>query len=142
MRRQKDVLSTSAYATRGELRMPDRQSYSSTVLAFAPNLDGHEGLQCLARVLDEINEGAIFLNSDGQLIWHNRAFDKLVVDNREGHLLVASVIELADDFLRGPAYGENRTSGNPLMEEFLSSTAKIGGISHELHCTLMPKGTL
>jgi len=119
-----------------------QRSYSSAALVMPPSPGGNEGLHYLARALDEINEGAIFLNSDGQLVWHNRAFDKLMVDNREGHLLVASVIELADDFRRGPAYSENRTSGNPLMEEFLSSTAKIGGISHELHCTLMPKGTL
>lgn len=119
-----------------------QQSYSSTALAIAPNPATNEGLHCLARALDEINEGAIFLNSDGQLVWHNRAFDKLMVDNREGHLLVASVIELADDFRRGPGLGETRNGASALMDELVSSTAKIGGISHELHCALMPKGML
>jgi DNA-binding CsgD family transcriptional regulator len=119
-----------------------QQSYSSTALAIAPNPGANEGLHCLARALDEINEGAIFLNSDGQLVWHNRAFDKLMVDNREGHLLVASVIELADDFRRAPGLGETRNGASALMEELVSSTAKIGGISHELHCALMPKGML
>src|SRR5215467_7640376 len=119
-----------------------QQSYSSAALAMPPNPGGNEGLHCLARALDEINEGAIFLNSDGQLVWHNRAFDKLMVDNREGHLLVASVIELADDFRRGPGLSETRNGASSLMEELVSSTAKIGGISHELHCALMPKGML
>ena len=119
-----------------------QRSYSQAALVMPPYQNGGEGLHYLARALDEINEGAIFLNSDGQLVWHNRAFDKLMVDNREGHLLVASVIELADDFRRGPIYGEARAAGKPLMDELMSSTAKIGGISHELHCTLMPKGML
>jgi len=122
--------------------MSAQQSHSSTALAFAPNPGGHEGLHCLARALDEINEGAIFLNSDGQLIWHNRAFDKLIVDNREGHLLVASVIELADDLRRRTALAETGSGTNTMMEELVSSTAKIGGLSHELHCALVPKGML
>ena len=122
--------------------MSARQSCSSTAPAFAPNLGGHGRLHCLARALDEINEGAIFLNSDGQLIWHNRAFDKLIVDNSEGHLLVASVIELADDFRRRPALAETGNGTDTMMDELVSSTAKIGGISHQLHCAFVPKGML
>src|SRR5262247_2460369 len=64
----------------------------------APLLAATDRLYNLATALDEITEGAVFLNSEGQLVWHNRAFDKLLVDNREGHLLVAAVIEFAADF--------------------------------------------
>ena len=71
-------------------------SYASMPVS-AP-LERNDRLYCLAAALDEINEGAVFLNAEGQLTWHNRAFDKLLVDNREGHLLVAAVIESAADF--------------------------------------------
>jgi len=108
-------------------------SYSSTALS-APPLERNDRLYCLASALDEINEGAVFLNSEGQLTWHNRAFDKLLVDNREGHLLVAAVIESAADFYQDTyaARGEH-TSVRDLT---------VGRIEHEIHCTLMPEGML
>ena len=56
-------------------------SYASVHIE-PPTPVGNERLYSLAAALDEISEGAIFLNSDGQLIWHNRAFDKLLVENR------------------------------------------------------------
>src|ERR1043165_2327098 len=64
----------------------------------APMMEVCDRMYSLADALDHLNEGAVFLNSEGQLIWHNRAFDKLLVENREGHLLVAAVIEFAADF--------------------------------------------
>jgi DNA-binding CsgD family transcriptional regulator len=108
-------------------------SYPSTAVA-APPLERNDRLYCLAAALDEINEGAVFLNSEGQLTWHNRAFDKLLVDNREGHLLVAAVIEFAADFYQDTyaAQGEH-TSVRDLT---------VGRIEHEIHCTLMPQGML
>ncbi len=42
-------------------------------------LETNDRLYCLAAALDEINEGAVFLNAEGQLTWHNRAFDKLLL---------------------------------------------------------------
>jgi len=108
-------------------------SYPSTAVA-APPPERNDRLYCLASALDEINEGAVFLNSEGQLTWHNRAFDKLLVDNREGHLLVAAVIESAADFYQDTyaARGEH-TSVRDLT---------VGRIEHEIHCTLMPEGML
>jgi DNA-binding CsgD family transcriptional regulator len=97
-------------------------------------LERNDRLYCLAAALDEINEGAVFLNSEGQLTWHNRAFDKLLVDNREGHLLVAAVIESAADF-----YQDTYT----LRGEHTSvRELTVGRIEHEIHCTLMPEGML
>lgn len=96
-------------------------------------------LYSLAVALDEINEGAIFLNSAGQLVWHNRAFDKLMVENREGHLLVAAVIELAADF-----YRELEDSPSSPDEAMVSvqRDVVVGRLKHDLHCTLMPKDML
>jgi DNA-binding CsgD family transcriptional regulator len=92
----------------------------------------------LAVALDEINEGAIFLNSGGQLIWHNRAFDRLLVENREGHLLVAAVIELAADF-----YHDLDECASPDESPVsVQRDVTVGRLKHELHCTLMPKEML
>lgn len=111
-----------------------QRSYASVPLA-APPAGRKDRLDCLAAALDEITEGAVFMNSEGQLIWHNRAFDKLLVDNREGHLLVAAVIESAADFYQGsygPAPGDRKSVRD----------TTIGRIEHEIHCTLMPEGML
>ena len=94
-------------------------------------------LYSLAAALDEINEGAIFLNSEGQLIWHNRAFDKLLVDNREGHLLVAAVMEFASDFFHDLYPTRQDQTAAPVVRD-----VTVGRIQHELHNTLMPKGML
>jgi len=99
-----------------------------------------EKLYSLSIALDEINEGVIFLNSGGQLIWHNRAFDKLLVENREGHMLVAAVIELSADF-----YQDLEASRSLPRDETIVSIQRdvtVGRIKHELHCTLMPKEML
>src|SRR5215813_14307079 len=111
-------------------------SYPSTAVA-APPLERNDRLYCLAAALDEINEGAVFLNSEGQLTWHNRAFDKLLVDNREGHLLVAAVIESAADF-----YQDSFASRGHAGEHTSVRDLVIGKIEHEIHCTLMPEGML
>jgi DNA-binding CsgD family transcriptional regulator len=105
----------------------------------APLSEASDRLYSLANALDEISEGAVFLNSDGQLVWHNRAFDKLLVDNREGHLLVAAVIEFASD-----AYQELYTvrAAEPENDYSASRDVTVGRIAHELHCTLMPEGML
>jgi len=95
-----------------------------------------DGMYCLAAALDEINEGAIFLDSEAKLIWHNRAFDRLMVDNSEGHMLVAAVIEVASDFNRESETVPTPNGSSPL----LSRNIKIGGIIHAIHCTVMPKG--
>lgn len=74
------------------------------------------------------------------MIWHNRAFDRLLVENREGHLLVAAVIEFAADY-----YHELYTMGDHSPHESTVSIVRdvtIGRIDHELHSTLMPKGML
>jgi DNA-binding CsgD family transcriptional regulator len=77
------------------------------------------------------------MNSEGQLLWHNRAFDKLLVDNREGHLLVAAVIESAADF------SQELYRGKPSVVERTSvHDTTVGRIEHEIHCTLMPQGML
>jgi DNA-binding CsgD family transcriptional regulator len=94
-------------------------------------------LSSLATALDEINEGAIFLNSEGQLVWHNRAFDKLLVENREGHLLVAAVMESASDFFQDLFSSRNEQSAYSVVRD-----VTVGRIQHELHNTLMPKGML
>jgi DNA-binding CsgD family transcriptional regulator len=101
---------------------------------------GNERLYSLAAALDEIGEGAIILNQEGQLIWHNRAFDRLLVENREGHLLVAAVIEFAAD-----CYQELHPPSNLSQDESTVSLVRdvtIGRIDHEMHSTLMPKGML
>src|SRR5215470_918419 len=113
-------------------------SYPSTAVA-APPLERNDRLYCLAAALDEINEGAVFLNPEGQLIWHNHAFDKLLVDNREGHLLVAAVIESAADFYQ--ELDEARALGR-MNEEPTVRDVTVGRIEHEIHCALMPEGML
>lgn len=123
---------------KGILYMLAQGSYASVHIE-APTPVGNERLYSLAAALDEISEGAIFLNSEGQLIWHNRAFDKLLVENREGHMLVAAVIESASDF-----YHElNETHGaSPASEEAMVRDVSVGRIEHEVYCTLMPEGML
>jgi DNA-binding CsgD family transcriptional regulator len=111
-------------------------SYASVPLAALPS-ERRDRLYCLAAALDEISEGAVFINSEGQLIWHNRAFDKLLVENREGHLLVAAVIESAADF-----YQEENNSRPHTGEHTSVRTLTVGRIAHEIHCTLMPGGML
>lgn len=112
-----------------------QRSYAAMPLAAPPSETG-DRLDCLAAALDEISEGAVIMNSEGQLVWHNRAFDKLLVDNREGHLLVAAVIESAADF------------SQELFNSRLSPTERsvrdttVGRIEHEIHCNLMPDGML
>jgi DNA-binding NarL/FixJ family response regulator len=93
----------------------------------------------LAAALNEIDEGAIFLNSDGQLIWHNKAFDKLLVENREGHLLVAAVLEFAAD-----CYHELFNSPEDRLDDISSLVREVtvGRIEHELYSTMLPKGML
>ncbi len=105
----------------------------------APMSETTDRLYSLTTALDEINEGAVFLNSEGQLIWHNRAFDKLLVENREGHLLVAAVIEFATDFYQD-LY--NAREMDREGDYSASRDVTIGRIAHELHCTLMPEGML
>ena len=111
-------------------------SYSSTPVT-APPPERNDRLYSLAAALDEINEGAVFLNAEGQLAWHNRAFDKLLVDNREGHLLVAAVIESAADFYQD-SFSARTISG----EHTTVRDMTVGKIEHEIHCTLMPEGML
>jgi DNA-binding CsgD family transcriptional regulator len=104
-----------------------------------PMMDVNDRMYSLADALDHINEGAVLLNGEGQLIWHNHAFDKLLVENREGHLLVAAVIEMAGDFYFDllDARGHGRDG-----EESLTRNVSVGRIEHEIHCTLMPEGML
>jgi DNA-binding CsgD family transcriptional regulator len=94
-------------------------------------------MNCLASALEEIVEGAVLLNSEGQLIWHNRSFDKLLVENREGHLLVASVIEFAADF----AAERTQHEDGDLYESAVRDVT-VGRIEHEISCTVMPEGML
>jgi DNA-binding CsgD family transcriptional regulator len=96
-------------------------------------------LNCLASALEDISEGVVLLNAEGQLIWHNRAFDKLLVENREGHLLVAAVIDFAADCIRDAK--ENRDSAHESGDS-VSRAVTVGRIEHELQCTLMPTGML
>lgn len=95
----------------------------------------HDAIDCLANALDELSEGAIFLNGDGQLLWHNRSFDKLMVDNREGHMLVAAVIDIAAEVWHESMQTRNAGSTG-------SRAVSVGGIAHEVHCTLIPRGTV
>jgi len=121
--------------------MLSQSSYTSASVE-PPFSEEDDRFYSLTTALEEINEGAIFLNMEGQLIWHNRAFDKLLVDNSEGHLLVASVIEFGSDFhqdIYESDYEENQD------EEAMISMARdvtVGRIQHTLHCTLMPVGML
>jgi len=110
-------------------------SYVSVPVAPFPS-QRRERFDCLAAALDEINEGAVFMNSEGQLIWHNQAFDRLLVENREGHLLVAAVIEAAADFFQ-EIYESSRA-----VERSLVRDTTVGRIEHVVHCTLMPEGML
>ena len=112
-----------------------QRSYTSVPLAAPPSERTHR-LECLASALDEISEGAVFMNSEGQLIWHNRAFDKLLVDNREGHLLVAAVIESGADFFQASYEAHAEAERSSVRD------TTVGRIEHEIHCTLMPDGML
>ena len=113
-------------------------SYAAAPLE-APIMEANDRMYSLADALDHINEGAVFLNSESQLIWHNRAFDKLLVENREGHLLVAAVIEFAADFYLD--LHDARRNGRD-SEESVTRNVSVGRIEHEMHCTLMPEGML
>jgi len=111
-------------------------SYVSAPLTTAQS-ERKDRLYCLAAALDEVSEGAVVLNREGRLIWHNRAFDKLLVENREGHLLVAGVIEAAADFYQGWSDSPRRHD-----QETSSRDVTVGRIEHQIHCTLMPEGML
>lgn len=113
-----------------------QRSYAS-VPSAAPPSERRYRLDCLAAALNEISEGAVFLNPEGQLIWHNRAFDKLLVENREGHLLVAGVIESAADFFQDSFSARVHATGQSSVRDMT-----IGRIEHEIHCALMPEGML
>ncbi|MEN3330708.1 MAG: hypothetical protein V7641_73 [Blastocatellia bacterium] len=113
-------------------------SYATAPLE-TPVMEANDRMFSLADALDHINEGAVFLNGEGQLIWHNRAFDKLLVENREGHMLVAAVIEFAADFYLD--LHDARRSGRD-SEESITRNVSVGRIEHEIHCTLMPEGML
>ena len=115
------------------------QGTYATAPLEAPVMEANERMYSLADALDHINEGAVFLNGEGQLIWHNRAFDKLLVENREGHMLVAAVIEFAADFYMD--LHDARRSGRD-SEESITRNVSVGRIEHEIHCTLMPEGML
>src|SRR5687768_4674079 len=112
-------------------------SYSSVPVAAALPLESRDRLYCLAAALDEISEGAVFMNTEGQLIWHNRAFDKLLVENREGHLLVAAVIESAADFYLETINSPDQ-NGEHSVEHSTVRDMTVGKIEHEINCTLMP----
>lgn len=109
-------------------------SYTSIPMEIS-FLESTDRFYSLASVLDEINEGATLLNAEGQLLWRNRAFDKLLVDNREGHLLVAVVIEFASEF-----YHDLRL--DPTMATSRAYSANVGRVEHEMYFSLMPKGML
>ncbi|MBI3652799.1 MAG: helix-turn-helix transcriptional regulator [Acidobacteria bacterium] len=111
------------------------QGSYTTVPVEVSFMESTDRLYSLAAVLDEINEGATLLNGDGQLLWRNRAFDKLLVDNREGHLLVAGVIEFATEF-----YQELLL--DPAMASSRAYSANVGRVEHEFYFSLMPKGML
>jgi DNA-binding CsgD family transcriptional regulator len=116
-----------------------RDSYASSI--DPPLLRENDRLQSLALALDEISEGVVFMNCEGRLIWHNQAFDKLLTENSEGHLLVASVIELAADFHQ-QLFGEHgRHSGDPDLRT-IARSVNVGRLDHEIACTLMPEGML
>jgi DNA-binding CsgD family transcriptional regulator len=103
---------------------------------------GTDRLNHLATVLDEVSEGALFLNSEGQLLWHNRAFDRLLVDNPEGHLLVAAVMELAGEFNQSVKRARDTARNRVESTLTMARSVSVGSITHDLHCTLMPKGML
>src|SRR5258708_7079633 len=116
-------------------------SYASAPIEAAMST-GQERFNCLTSALDEVTEGVVLLNSEAQLIWHNRSFDRLLVDNREGHLLVAAVIEFSADFYQD-LYIPREASR--LEEQAMFSFVRdvtVGRVDHELHCTLMPQGML
>ena len=115
------------------------QGTYATAPLEAPVIDTTDRMYSLADALDHINEGAVFLNAEGQLIWHNRAFDKLLVENREGHMLVAAVIEFAADFYLELEDARRMGRGG---EESVTRNVSVGRIEHEVHCTLMPEGML
>jgi DNA-binding CsgD family transcriptional regulator len=119
-----------------------QRSYNPAPAAGGLPSSVEDGMNYLATALDEISEGAIFMNSEGQLIWHNRAFDKLLVDNSEGHVLVTTVIELARDFYRDFQTAHISPAGRQMLPASVAHKSQIGGVSHEIHCTLMPKGML
>ena len=98
-------------------------------------MESTDRFHSLAAILDEINEGSVLLNEEGQLLWHNRAFDKLLVENREGHFLVATVIEMATDFFHN--YPHLTADGSAK-----SYHATVGRVDHELFFSAMPKGML
>ncbi len=112
-------------------------SYMSSTIELPVSMNINR-LDSLAAALEEIDEGVVFLNADGQLIWHNRAFDRLLVENREGHLLVAAVIEFAADFFDAFAHtADFQDEIGPAVRP-----VTVGRIAHELYATLMPKGML
>ena len=113
------------------------QGSFASVPPAAPPLERRDRLYCLAAALDEISEGAVFLNAEGQLIWHNRSFDKLLVENREGHLLVAAVIESSADFYQDSFDLRGQAGEHSSVRDWT-----IGRIEHEISCTLMPEGML
>ena len=116
-------------------------SYASASVEM-PVSQSTDRLYNLATALDEINEGAVFMNCEGQLVWHNRAFDRLLVENREGHHLVAAVIEMAGDFYQELYASSSVTVGDDQGVVSLARDVTVGRIDHEIHCTLMPKGML
>lgn len=101
----------------------------------------NDGLYSLATALNEIIEGVVFVDSFGHLVWHNRSFDKLLVDNSEGHLLVTAIIDFAGEcFEELEAAYDSDDSPRDLVSMVREVT--VGRIAHELHCTLMARGVL
>ena len=94
-------------------------------------------LRIMSSILEEVSEGTVFVSHDGKVLWHNSAFDRMLVDNSEGHLLVAAVIDTGRSLL-------NRRSESTESAEQLLDTQdiSIGGISHSIHCILIPQGML
>ncbi|HXG64217.1 MAG TPA: LuxR C-terminal-related transcriptional regulator [Blastocatellia bacterium] len=118
------------------------QDYHVTASTEPPPPHTTDRFNSLAAALDEINEGVILLNSAAQLIWHNRAFDTLLVENREGHKLVAAVIEFAADFYQEMHEAQSMGQRGYSLPEPAVRDATIGRIDHELYGTLMPEGML
>jgi DNA-binding CsgD family transcriptional regulator len=96
-------------------------------------LEGTSWLVNLAAALDQISEGAALLKSEGELLWHNHAFEKLVLENSEGHLLVTEIIEVAADFYRSARSAAGERGMTP-------RNLNVGGIDHRLYFTVLPKG--
>ena len=122
-----------------KISMFAQSSFVSVPVEPLPFFQHNDRFSCLACVFDEINEGVILLGDDGQLLWRNRAFDKLLIDNREGHMLVAAVIEFATEFyqdLRGVDYSDNQGGSSKIYD------ATVGRVEHEFVLSLMPKGML